>query len=260
MDKPPPISRNFTRAANRYDHHALLQQQVADKLAKRLQHVALPFAPRILEIGAGTGNLSRKLQNFWPHAQFVITDISEGMIRTARQYDTRYRDRSYYLVMDAETVSFNPCFDLIVSSMSLHWVDEPLKVIERLKTFLNPGGVLAFSILTKDSFKPWRTACDKLNLSCGLWNYPSFVDIKASNGMAAVEETIKFFFESAEDFMRNLKAIGAATPRQGYKQQTGRDLRQLLRLANEMKPFVVNYDVAYAAYHAAKDVELFTNI
>ena len=254
------IGKKFGKRASSYDHNALFQQQVSDRLARRLQHMALPFAPRILEIGAGTGGLTRKLQMLWPQGEFVVTDLSLDMMRHAQKFQPMARRYDRFVVMAAEMPAVKPCFDLIVSSMCLHWTQNPVDTIKKISTLLNPGGVLAFSMLARDSFKLWRKACATVGVPCGLWDYPTLEEVKSIQNMMAISESLNFFFDSAEDFLYHLKSIGAASPRQGYEAQSSRVMRQVLRIANQTKPFVMNYDLIFGAYHAALGPADFTNI
>lgn len=254
------VGKRFGQHAAFYDHNALFQQQVADKLARRLQHVALPFAPKILEIGAGSGILTRKLQYNWRYGEFVVTDISYGMLQHARLMQPPARRYDYFVTMAAENLAVKRGFDLIVSSMCLHWTKNPIEVIRSLTELLNPGGVLAFSMLAQDSFRLWRKACKTAGLPCGLWDYPTLEEVKSIPQMMAIQESLNFFFDRAEDFLKHLKSIGAASPRAGYRAHNAKDMRTLLKLANQTKPFIANYDVIFGAYHATSGVAEFTNI
>lgn len=253
-DLKKPISQKFSHAAPRYDYNALVQQQIIDKLVRRLQHVALPFEPRILEIGCGTGVLSRRLQQLWPHAEFVLSDLSENMVRQARSSIPPRSPKTDYLVMDAAYPAFAPKFDLIVSSMILHWLPQPQAGIRKLISMLPPGGILAFTILERDSFVIWRQACAAAGVDCGLWHYPTLEEIKSISGIMAIKETIQTFFDSSEDFLKNLKSIGSGTPRPNYKPLNVTDMKKALVTANQRKPFLVNYEVIFAAYHATSGI------
>ncbi len=247
------VRRNFGQKAEVYDYYAQVQQQIVDRLVRRIQHVALPFEPRILEIGSGTGVLTRRMQQLWPHARYVVSDASHDMLLQARKQISG-RSRTAYVVMDAANLAVDQKFDLIVSSMILHWLPRPAETIRQIVQQLNPGGIFAFSMLTESSFEFWRMACDKAGAPCGLWDYPKFDQIRSIPGVLAIQERIQTFYDCAEDFLHNLKSIGSGTPKPGYNPQSPTQLKAVLKIANKIKPFVVNYQVAFGASHATSGI------
>ena len=248
------IRNSFAKAAPAYNYHALVQQEIIDKLIRRIKHIALPFEPRILEIGAGTGILTRKLQNFWPHAEYVITDLSDHMLDQARQIIPIQGPRTSYVAMDAEHLCFDRGFDLIVSSMILHWLPDPPASMEKINGLLNSGGIFAFAFLAENSFSSWRQSCHLAGVPCGLWDYPTLEQVKKIPGVMAVQERIQTFFDHPIDFLHNLKSIGAATPQKLYRVQSAANLKKALEQAAAIKPFYINYEVIFGAYHAARDI------
>ncbi len=247
------IRRNFGRAAPVYDDYAIVQQQIIEKLIRKVQHFALPFEPRILEIGAGTGTLTRKLSQLWPHAEYIVTDLSPDMLKKARS-NIGTRPGINYVAMDAGKLAVEGPFDLIVSSMILHWLPDPLQSILDIGKLLVPGGVFAFAFLEQKSFSSWRQACDKVGVSCGLWDYVPLADVKITPGIFAVQEKIQTFFDDAQGFLMNLKHIGSGTPKLGHQALSVKQMRRALNEANRMKPFVVNYEVIFGAYQATAGI------
>ena len=53
-------------------------------LAAQAALLALPPAPRVLEIGCGTGLLGEALMPRWPDASWLMTDLSPAMLARAR--------------------------------------------------------------------------------------------------------------------------------------------------------------------------------
>ncbi|MFT3966382.1 MAG: class I SAM-dependent methyltransferase, partial [Sphingobium sp.] len=86
-DRKQRISDAFGRAAASYDDAAAPQRQAAAlvaRLARRQRPGALAGeAPRILEIGCGTGILTRHIRAAWPIAELVVSDLSPDMVGQA---------------------------------------------------------------------------------------------------------------------------------------------------------------------------------
>ena len=76
------IGARFGRAAARYEAHALAQPP--RRLAEDIARLDLPPRPRILEIGCGTGLLTRELARRLGPADWTLTDISPAMLEIAR--------------------------------------------------------------------------------------------------------------------------------------------------------------------------------
>jgi malonyl-CoA O-methyltransferase len=134
------VAAAFGAAAGTYDADADLQRLVAGRLAARIAALPLPPAPRILEIGCGTGFLSRHLLAGRPGARGLITDLSEAMVRRCR--DT-LAGASDFLVMDGERPCLTPPggFDLICSSLALQWFADPVAALAAWAGLLRPAAI-----------------------------------------------------------------------------------------------------------------------
>jgi malonyl-CoA O-methyltransferase len=85
--------------------------------------------------------------------------------------------------------------------------------VARLRGLLSPEGTLAFTTLAAGSFAEWRAAYG--GALPGTPDYPTAEQLRAL-GLDVTLETFEHPYEDARDFLRALKAIGAATPRPGY--------------------------------------------
>lgn len=98
----------------------------------------------ILDLGCGFGRFSRYAAN---QGATTVTgvDISERMLAAAAQEDNP--DNITYLQSPIETATFPPdSFDLIVSSLALHYIQDYRQLTARMFTWLRPGGQLTFTV------------------------------------------------------------------------------------------------------------------
>lgn len=94
---------------------------------------------RALDVGCGTGALSRHLKQLVPHVTGI--DRDERSIQLARAHPGATGIR--YLQADFLTASFEPAsLDLVTSIASLHHMDARA-ALRRMSDLLRPGGVLA---------------------------------------------------------------------------------------------------------------------
>jgi len=104
----------------------------------------LPVSPgQILELGCGTGNLTRRLVERFPSASIVTVDASPEMAAAARDL---VGGRVTPIVSRFEDLAFDgKGFDLIVSSISLHHVADKGALYSMLNQWLGKGGEFWFS-------------------------------------------------------------------------------------------------------------------
>lgn len=238
------IARAFGGAAL-YDDHAVIQRQVAARLAKKIAASPLPSRPKILEIGCGTGFLSRALRQKIDGAEWTLTDLSPEMVERCR---TAFGEVGEFLVMDGEHPGFSPPrrFDLICSSLAAQWFENLPAGLRRLSDLLAPGGAMVIATLGERTFAEWRRAQEIAGHQPGPLRYPSFPAFQALDfpgcEIAAEQFELAENHAGALDFLRNLKAIGAHTPGPGQGVLPAGTLRRVCR-AFETLGAVASYQV-----------------
>ena len=121
---------------------------------------------RVLDLGCGFGWHCRYASDHGA-AAVIGVDLSEKMLEKARA-DTH--DESIHYVRAAmEDVDFPPAsFEVVLSSLALHYVEELEPLVERIYGWLSPGGSFVFSsehpIFTAEGAQEWYTGPDGRNL------------------------------------------------------------------------------------------------
>jgi hypothetical protein len=86
-----------------------------------LDEVADVPDPKILELGAGHGGLSRKLLEWHPTAELTVTDVEGQSVTAIQQSDLGDHSRAIVREMDATTIDApDGYFDLAVFAFSFH--------------------------------------------------------------------------------------------------------------------------------------------
>ncbi|MBU0967196.1 MAG: class I SAM-dependent methyltransferase [Proteobacteria bacterium] len=108
----------------------------------------IPFAPEerltILDLGAGTGLLTSMVAADFANARFSLMDISANMLAEAEKRLSGYGNEFSYVVADYSRIpSLGEQFDLIMSSLSIHHLDQRQKqeLFGKVFAHLAPGGV-----------------------------------------------------------------------------------------------------------------------
>lgn len=236
----------FSGAARGYDEHAGVQRIVAATLADLARGQPLPARPRILEIGCGTGLLTRRLRVLFPDAELIATDLSPEMVARAAA-DPSLAAR--FEVMDGEAPGFQgPWFDCIASSLAFQWFADLPTALARLHGLLRPGGCLMFATMAQRSFREWRAAHEAEGMRAGTPDYPSVETLRAMLGAHAdaflFEEEYVQDFGGARGLHRHLKGIGATVPAEGRAPLSPAVLRRVMRRYDDSGG-AVTYHVVY---------------
>lgn len=110
-----------------------------------------PSSDRILELGCGTGELTRKVLQQCPNAEVVAVDYSPRMIRFVQEKLDHQgeSDRVKALQLDfgawandEVNADIGNNFDAIVSSLAIHHLTDAMKgkLLQKIASSLNPGG------------------------------------------------------------------------------------------------------------------------
>lgn len=123
----------FNRVAEQYDFVNTLLHDYSFFMSN------LPLQRRrALDVGCGSGILVGELASRFD--EVIGIDTSDDMLEIARR--KRQRTNTAYLHMDAEQLSLDGKFDLIVSRTTFHHLSDVPNVINRLKQLLNDAGKL----------------------------------------------------------------------------------------------------------------------
>lgn len=103
----------------------------------------LQGALRILDLGCGTGQITRRLAERYPQAAIVGVDILEGNLALARAASEAYGARIRYAQGDAFALEFDDgAFDLVVCRHLSQAVPDFGLVLDEITRVLRPGGWL----------------------------------------------------------------------------------------------------------------------
>jgi malonyl-CoA O-methyltransferase len=231
------IAENFDAAAQNYDSAASVQAQIATRLINWAAETA-PAPENLLDLGCGTGFAAEAAAKQWPRAQITALDAAPSMLRMAR----RKLPRLAVIGGDASNGPQNAAFDIVISSMMLHWLPEPCAALARWRGALKPGGRLYAALLVEGSFAEWRALCRAENVEDGLWLLPRaeiFQDIPGLRRQLLFPLAVQY--PSARAFLGRLKATGAATPRANYRPLNIASMRRIL--AQATGPFSASFRV-----------------
>ncbi|HET6528362.1 MAG TPA: methyltransferase domain-containing protein [Balneolaceae bacterium] len=236
-DLKQKIISSFGSVAGYYDQHAELQQQIAGRLIASLEPWVniIPPGP-IIELGCGTGFVTKGLINLFPKHEIQATDLSEEMVDYCRaQFGND--EQLKVAVQDADEPPYEKSYyGMTISSFLANWLKDPALSFAKWLEATQPGGLLLAAFPGNESFPNWRRYCRELGLpfTGNPWPDVEEIVVKMSVGPSQVdyyEDTVTQTFDSARDFFNHRKAIGAST------QTAGRSLT-----ADELSLLVDHWD------------------
>ena len=98
--------------------------------------------PKILDLGAGTGLFSSFILNKFPKAELTLLDISDKMLGVARRRFSGLKNIDY-VVSDYVESGIDGEYDLIISSLSIHHLEDKnkMRLFKDIYDSLNPGAL-----------------------------------------------------------------------------------------------------------------------
>ncbi|NGP86982.1 methyltransferase domain-containing protein [Fodinibius halophilus] len=253
-DLKEKIAVNFGSAAPEYHKQATLQKEAAERLIASLKpwRDILPKGP-IIELGCGTGFVTKGLATLYPNREIVATDLSPRMVEYCQEQLSDF-DNLTFAVRDAENVpEGEPEYALTISGFTAQWFKDPAQTLGKWLEAIKPGGLLLTSFPGNESFPEWKQKCEELGLPYTGNELPDIEElvVKMSLGPAQIdyyEDTVTQTFESAEQFFREFKYIGASTQKKG-RALTPKELSLLIDHWNESADgdITVSYHLVFLA-------------
>jgi demethylmenaquinone methyltransferase/2-methoxy-6-polyprenyl-1,4-benzoquinol methylase len=138
------VREMFARIAGRYDILNRLMTFGQDTFWRRetVEYLELALDNRVLDVGAGTGDLSFACLEAHPQARMVACDFTREMLNIGKQRSGA--DRISWVLADAEHLPFaTSSFDGVVSGFLLRNVVDLDRVLSEQERILKHGGRFA---------------------------------------------------------------------------------------------------------------------
>jgi tRNA (cmo5U34)-methyltransferase len=194
LDPPrTPLQAAFDTSARDYDRTRRQLIPCFDDFYRTVVE-RLPFArgdaPRILDLGAGTGLLAERIFARCPSAHLTLVDVAEEMLAQARRRLSwaAAEGRADFLRLDLTKADFSGSFDAAVSALAIHHLEATCKrrLFARVHHVLRPGGVF----LNADQVRGSTPRLEGINAAAWLAQVQQLGISPAD--LAAAQERMKF--------------------------------------------------------------------
>ncbi len=160
---PATVEQFFDRVSAEYDDLIQVAVPRCDEVMRMLLHYLPPsFTPRtILELGCGTGSLTRHLAARWPGAEFTVVDISGEMLEKVQANLPSVRFTTRQCAFEQLELPAGS-YDLVASSFAIHHLHDPDKaaLLQSIGQWLAPGGFFIWA----DGFSSGNARLHQVNM------------------------------------------------------------------------------------------------
>jgi len=210
------VATSFSKYAQDYAEHAVLQRTVAERLLERLELVSI--SPKVIvDAGSGPGDAARQLAKRYKGAQVLQFDLSLEMLSQSRSHDARFFSKQQYVCGDAEYLPLEKkSAELIFSSLMLQWCNDLDAVFTQVKNTLKKQGLFLFATLGPDTLRELRSSWAEVDDDVHVNTFIDMHDIgDALIRTGFVEpvmdvEHITLTYEDCFSLMKDLKTLGAS--------------------------------------------------
>jgi len=226
------VSSEFSKYANHYGSHNIIQNRVINKLLKKVK-----YKPKnILDLGCGRGALCQAIG--WKYKRFTGVDFAPGMLELHPKSE---KIESIYGDFNDNTLFENLLtykYDYIFSASALQWADDLEMVFKNIKLLNAP---VALAIFTDGTFK----ALNETASLKSLLQSADKIDELQKKYFDAHFEIVKYKleFDSTRDMFRYIKQSGVSASRKVL------DYKQTKKLLNEYPIDYLEFEVAFIISH-----------
>lgn len=208
------IQSRFESAASTYEQEGLIQDRIARRLNEMVPDQPADECRRILEIGCGTGKLTRLLVERFPQARFTLNDLSPEMKRHVEGLPFEQLD---FVAGDAERIDFAGPYDLIVSASTIQWFTDLEGFLKRISSRISDSGTIAFSSFVAGNLPEIRTLA---SVEMPYWQYDDLQRLFSRYFQldTFARESYTLLFDTPVDLLRHLRNTGVTgTPGNRHK-------------------------------------------
>ena len=260
MSNLQTIRLAFERIAERYDHHAALEQEVCSRLLERTAFNRRTPA-QVLDLGCGTGAGSAKLKQIFRKAQVTGLDTSMGML-------SRLRRRSGMLKPirgvcgDMGSLPFaTRCADMLFSNLATYWCPDPMAMFSEFRRVLRPDGMLLFSTLGPETLRELKAVWTGVDEQVELPEFPDLMEI--GNALMAAGfrepvmdmEVITLSYPDLPSMLEELEATGNALLVRGWDRRLGAEsaLEQAYSAFGPDGKYPLSFEIIYGVAFGPQD-------
>ena len=176
------MSDLFNEKAKEWDQNEMVLQLSKGTSSAILENINFNDQMQVMDFGAGTGLITAQIA---PHVSSVTAvDISQSMLDKLEE-KTNLKDKVKTVCQDITKQPLEQKFDVIMSAMAMHHVEDTNLLIQRFSEHMNSGAKVALADLDSEDgyFHPaevegvYHDGFDRANLQ-SILEKNNFIDVK----------------------------------------------------------------------------------
>ena len=249
------LTMHRDRAARDLFKHDFLFNTSAEDIVDRVMFYNKDYE-NVLDLGCRTGHFSRYALGKINFNNLYQTDISKEMLRKVSGIRVN---------CDEENLPFaDKTFDLVVSNLNLHWINDMIGTLTQIKEALRPGGLFVSTFIGGKSLKTLREFLIKIELEAGIKvgfhaspmiTGDAMVRLAQMTGFTGVvvdSQLIQVNYSSPLSAMKELQKMGESNCMQDKVQYFGK--KNLKHLQSNIAPKLIRIDFEIITLSAFKAV------
>ena len=214
------VRARFNRASATYDQHAVVQQEIGRRLDERFDWLRLS-PRRILDLGAGTGQMTRAMRERYPKAEVVSLDLAEALLARIPKQGRIWRRRAV-VCADMHQLPFAASsFDVVVSNFAVQWSQDLPVLFAEVARVLAAGGVFLFTTLGPQTLRECRLAWQMVDQSSHVNRFTDLHEVGDALVGACLadpvidQELLTVHYSTADNLLAELRAVGVGNALHG---------------------------------------------
>ena len=198
------IARRFAQAGQSYDEHAIIQKKIAHTLFDLMQqNSANTVFDRVLEIGCGSGNLSKV---FLEHMMVKTLYLNDLYVEVQQHFDDH--SAIEWCIGDAEKITFPDALELFMSSSALQWMQDLDGILNKSADVLQDQALICFSTFGQENLKEIKALTQHGLAYLTLTEIQDKVEQAGFEVLHISEQVEALFFKHPKHVLEHLKATG----------------------------------------------------
>jgi SAM-dependent methyltransferase len=225
-----------------FQNNNFLRQHAANIIVQRLG-LLNPSSGKVIEIGAGIGELTKKILHF----DLTVTEVSPELLRL--------NPCLKQINIDDENLELgDKAWNVVLSCLNLHWINDVKLFLRKIYLSLKPGGVFIANFIGGHSLKSLRKKLVELEINLGLPARPHIspfilkedvMGLMQSVGFTAIiveSDSLETEYSNCLALMKDLKQMGESNKLIKASGQTlGKNLYLSLLESNEK--FITEFEI-----------------
>ena len=198
------LKRRFSRQLSEYDMKAVFQQHISETLHEKWMQTDYRKNSTVLEIGCGTGFLTRLYTEKLTPGQLLLNDLCNIPEELPGNLPAEYR----FIQGDAEIIDVNgEKFDYIVSSSVVQWFENIKEFFRKTYNMLNDGGVMVISSFGRENM---NEVSNITGVTLSYYNADTYCRMLENDfEVLHISEEYEYaYFETPLDVLKHLKSTG----------------------------------------------------